>query len=386
MSDLPTGSSAGPSADLVALALRERVKELTCLYGLSQLAADDELPAEELLRRAVRCLPPAWLHPDVAAARVTVDGCEYTTPRFAETRWRQSADVEADGVQCGTVEVGYFEERPAREEGPFLNEERALLDAVARKLGLILERSKAREDRTRLRDQLIHADRLATVGRLAAGLAHELNEPLGAVLGFGQLARKSPALPAEAATDLDRVLAAALHAREIVRKLMLFARRTPPRREPVDVRTAVEEALTVVSTRCTEHGVRVVREYGEGLRPILADLAQVRQVVVNLAVNAVQSMERGGRLTVRTAADGDCVLLSVADEGTGMAQDVLERIFMPFFTTKDVGEGTGLGLSVVHGIVASHGGSIRVTSEIGRGSRFDVRLPVVHAPSGGVGD
>lgn len=379
MSDPP----AAPSPEPVEVALRERVKELTCLYELSQLASDDELALDEVLRRAVGCLPPAWLHTDVAAARIVVDDREYATPRFEETRWRQSAEIDIDGRRCGLVEVGYFAERPPRTEGPFLREERALLDGVARKLGLILERARARDERARLRDQLLHADRLATVGRLTAGLAHELNEPLGAVLGFGQLARKAPGLPPDAARDLDRVLAAALHAREVVRKLMLFSRRTPPRSEPVDIHATIEEALAVVAARCAEAGVHVVREYADAMPPILADPAQVRQVVVNLAVNAIQAMHRDGRLTVRTARDEGYVVLAIEDDGCGMAQEVLERLFMPFFTTKTVGEGTGLGLSVVHGIVASHGGSIHVTSRPGSGSRFDVRFPVVPDRAGG---
>lgn len=357
-------------------ALRERVKELTCLYELSQLSASDDLGLDEVLGRAARILPPACLHPDAARARVSLDGRVHGAPGFPESPSAVlSAPILVDGVRRGTVEVAYEPSLPPRDEGPFLREERHLIDAVGRKLGLLVERIHARDARDRLQEQLLHADRLATIGRLTAGLAHEMNEPLAAVVGFAQLARKCPGLPDAAARDVGRVLAAALHAREVVRKLMLFARRTPPRVEPADLAALADEGLAVVEGRCTAAGIRVVRDFRPDVPRVAADPSQVRQVVVNLAVNAVQAMPAGGTLTVRLRVDGRDAVLEVEDTGVGMSADVLDRIFVPFFTTKEVGEGTGLGLSVVHGIVSSHGGRVSVRSRPGHGSCFEVRLP-----------
>ena len=123
-------------------------------------------------------------------------------------------------------------------------------------------------------------------------------------------------------------------------------------------------------------GVEVVRELAQGLPEITADPAQLKQVLVNLVVNAVQAMPDGGTLTVSTRASDSCVLLIVKDTGAGMSEDVREKVLLPFFTTKDVNEGTGLGLAVVHGIVTSHGGSISVESRPGYGTRFEIGLPV----------
>lgn len=361
-------------------ALRERIKELTCLYSIARLAADRDAPIEATLQGIVDLLPAAWQYPDIATARIVADGRSFTTAGFRETSHRQRAEIVAGDETRGCVEVGYLEERAEADEGPFLREERSLIDAVAREVALVLERRRTEEERRKLREQLRHADRLATIGQLAAGVAHELNEPLGNILGFAQLAAKIPGLPEQAARDLDRIVRAALHAREVVRKLMLFSRQTAPRKTRVDLNQVVREGLYVLESRCAKAGIELVRELSPDLPELTADPSQIHQILVNLVVNAVQAMPAGGRLTVRTAADSTHAALVVEDTGTGMSEEIRQRIFTPFFTTKDVGEGTGLGLAVVHGIVASHGGTIQVESELGRGSRFEVRLPLSPPP------
>jgi signal transduction histidine kinase len=186
---------------------------------------------------------------------------------------------------------------------------------------------------------------------------------------------KSDGIPNGVRRDLDQIVTASLHAREIVKKLMLFSRQTPPRKSSVDLNRIVEEGLSLLATRCAEGGIDVVRHLAVDLLPVWADPVQIQQIVVNLLVNAMQALPGSGRITVATREDGGGARLVVEDTGCGMAVDVKERIFDPFFTTKDVGEGTGLGLSLVHGIVTAHGGSIEVESCVGRGSRFEIHLP-----------
>lgn len=236
--------------------------------------------------------------------------------------------------------------------------------------------SRVRGEQRLLREELRRADRLASIGQLAAGTAHELNEPIAAVLGFAQLAQKTPGLPAPAARDLGKIAQAALHAREIIRQLLLFARQTPPQKAPVDFNQAVREALELVEPRRAAAGVRLASSLAEGLPPIEADAAQLRQVVINLAVNALQASERGGEVEVATGSRDGRLLLSVVDHGAGMSEEVRHHLFLPFYTTKDIGQGTGLGLSVVHGVVTAHGGTIEVTSAPGQGTRIEVRLPL----------
>ncbi len=273
----------------------------------------------------------------------------------------------------------YLAKRPERDEGPFLSEERNLINAVGQQLGLVVERKEAEQARARLEGQLRHADRLATIGLLAAGVAHELNEPLGNVLGFAQLARKCPGLPEAGDRDLGKIEAAALRAREIIKKLLMFARQMPPAKTLVNINEVVEEALSLLEARCATTGVEVERDLDPGLPRIPADPAQINQVIVNLVVNALQAMPDGGALRVRTGADDTHVLLCVEDSGTGMQPEVLQQVFVPFFTTKDIGQGTGLGLPVVHGIVTAHEGSIQVHSEVGAGTQVEIRLPLASA-------
>ncbi len=357
-------------------AVHERVKELTCLYGITQIAERPGLSVAQLVEGAVRLLPAAWQYPEVAVARVVLDGRAHASPGFRAGGRSQRAALVVDRVERGFIEVAYTRHKPEIDEGPFLKEERSLIDAVARQLALVIERREAAAARADLEEQLRHADRLATIGQLAAGVAHELNEPLGNVLGFAQLAVKAVAPGDPVAADLAKITKAALHTREIVRKLMLFARQTPPTKKAVNLNTVVAEGLYIVEARCRKQAVDVVRRLKAGLPEIVADPSQLQQVLVNLVVNAVQAMPSGGRLTIRTdRADGH-VLLVVEDTGVGMTEEVLRQAFIPFFTTKDVDEGTGLGLSVVHGIVSAHGGTIKVESEPGRGSRFEVLLPI----------
>ena len=357
-------------------AVHERVKELTCLYGITQLTQRPEMRLEQVVSGIVRLLPPAWQYPEAAVARVVLDEKAFTTPSFRRGAQRQSAEIVVGGASRGSVEVSYTRQRPEADEGPFLKEERSLIDAVARQLAVVVERREAAAESARLQEQLRHADRLATIGQLAAGVAHELNEPLGNVLGFAQLAKKGGADGASLASDLDKIVAAAMHAREIVRKLMLFARQTPPTKTKVNLNTVIIEGLYLVEARCTKGGVELVRHLEPDLPDIVADPSQLHQVLVNLVVNAVQAMPDGGTLTIWTGRSDGYVALVVEDTGCGMTEAARSQVFIPFFTTKDVNEGTGLGLSVVHGIVSAHGGTITVASELGRGTRFEILLPL----------
>jgi signal transduction histidine kinase len=357
-------------------ALRERVKELTCLYGIDQIRERQDVSLAESLQSIVLLLPPAWLYPDIACARIVHASTVCATPGFRDGPHRMTADIVVRKQARGVVEVVYTEPRPTLDEGPFLRDERRLIDAVANQVGVMIDRRHADEERARLETQLRHADRLATIGQLAAGVAHELNEPLANILGFAQLACKTPALPQAAADDIGKVVTAALHAREVISRLMLFARQKMPAHGQVKLNELVENGLYLLESRCAKAGIRIVRRLDPSLPEIAADAGQLHQVLVNLVVNATQATPAGGTITIITERTGEDVFLTVTDTGAGMTNEVLSRIFMPFFTTKGVGEGTGLGLPVVHGIVTAHGGRIDVESKPGRGARFRVLLPI----------
>jgi len=357
-------------------ALRERVKELTCLYSIAQVADRKGISLEGVLTGIADLLPPAWQYPEVTAGRIILDERVYSTPGFQSDKQVQHADIIVNGHSRGRVEVVYLEEKPILDEGPFLREERNLIDAIARQVALIVERREAELERTRLQEQLRHADRLATLGQLAAGVAHEINEPLGSVLGFAQLIKKDPQLSKQGRKDISKIEDASLHAREIVKKLMLFGRQMPPQKTNINLNMLIEEGLYFLRSRCKKSGIKIDLQLDRNIPEIPADQSQIYQVLVNLAVNATQAMPDGGELTIKTKLGENFVSMIVKDSGSGMDEETRKKIFMPFFTTKDVGEGTGIGLSVVHGIVTSHGGKIKVTSEINKGSAFEVQLPI----------
>jgi len=361
-------------------ALRERVKELTCLYGISQLVEQPDLSTDELFQGIVELLPPAVQYPELASAELSLDGRAYRSSNWRVPQRSLSAPILSGGRPRGSVSVGYPTVSPELEPDLFLPEEQALVDGVAGQVGLAVERRAAVEERHRLEEQLRHADRLATIGQLAAGVAHELNEPLGSILGFAQLAGRDEKLPAQTRRDLDRIVAAALHAREVIQKLMFFARQLPPRTTGVDLNELIRDGLYFLEARCRRSGIELVRAPDPQLPEVVADPSQLLQVLVNLVVNAIQAMPKGGRLTIATAHDRESVSLSVEDTGVGMSAETIEQIFLPFFTTKDHSEGTGLGLPVAHGIVTAHGGTISVESKVGIGSRFSVRLPLEPGP------
>jgi len=226
---------------------------------------------------------------------------------------------------------------------------------------------------------LVQAAKLAAVGALAAGVAHELNNPLTSVLGFAELSLTNPEVGVSVRHDLEIIAHEAGRARDIVRNLLDFARQTKPQRLPTDVNHVLKHTLDLIRQHIEKSGVIITEDYTPDVGLLTLDSGQIKQVFLNLITNAAQAMPRGGKLSLRTACLDDGVAISVSDTGQGIPPEIQDRIFEPFFTTKAVGEGTGLGLSVSFGIIQEHGGRISVESQVGQGSTFTVWLPVDQA-------
>ncbi|MFA5773672.1 MAG: ATP-binding protein [Candidatus Paceibacterota bacterium] len=366
------------STESEQLALRERTKELSCLYGIAQIAA---LPGlNNVLQAIANLLPSAWLYPEVAVGCIKFDNYTCSTGDYKNTLNKISADIIINNAKRGVVEIIYTAERPEMDEGPFLKEERSLIDTVAKEVSIIIERMLVEEDKIKLQEQVRHSDRLATIGQLSAGVAHELNEPLSNILGFAQLVRKIPGLPKAAEHDIDKIINYSLHARETVKKLLMFSRQMPTKKAWISVNQVVQDGLYFLKSRCEKEGIELIRLLDTELPEIYADQSQLHQVLVNLVVNAIQAMPNGGKITIKTLVSGDHIILIVEDTGIGMSKEIMKKIFIPFFTTKEVGQGTGLGLSLAHGIITAHGGVINVESKVNAGSRFEVKLPIKAPP------
>jgi two-component system NtrC family sensor kinase len=237
-------------------------------------------------------------------------------------------------------------------------------------------------------EQLRHADRVATVGQLASGIAHELGTPLNVVAGYAKMIVSGDDTREEDAEGARVIVEQAVRMTAIIRQLLDFARRGEPHLENGDLPTVADRTVKMLAHLATQRQVEIHLSSPSGPARVRMDETQVQQVITNLLLNAIQAMPDGGRVDidlgkVRVSKPGsasgerDYVRLAIVDQGIGIVPANLTRVFEPFFTTKDVGEGTGLGLSVCHGIVEEHGGWIAVDNNVGKGSRFTVYLPAI---------
>jgi two-component system NtrC family sensor kinase len=238
-----------------------------------------------------------------------------------------------------------------------------------------------------LRDKLVHAEKMAAVGQLVSGVAHEVNNPLTAILGFADLLMENPELPETARKDLRVILQEAQRTKQIVQNLLSFARQMPPQRNAVQLNAILRRTIQLRSYDFTSHGVDVVEHLDQDLPDVMGDAHQLQQVFLNILNNAYDAVHEVGqpaRIEIVSTKAGDAVEVSFSDNGNGISHP--DKIFDPFFTTKEVGKGTGLGLSICYGIVKEHGGEILCHNNIGgKGATFIVRLPASsHTASLGV--
>jgi signal transduction histidine kinase len=284
----------------------------------------------------------------------------------------------------GALSVG---DRVGRE---FSADELQALQAFADQTALALENARlyaaAQDSLTRLREtqaQLVQAAKMSALGQLVSGVAHELNNPLSVIIGYGQLllARE---VPDSLRRPVELMVAQGDRMAKIVRNLLFFARQRPPERAAVNLQAVIEQTLSLRIHQLTLSGITVESEFAPDLPEITGDAQQLEQVFLNLLLNAEQAILEArpqGRIGIRTRVSdgGDVVFADVIDDGPGVSPEVLPRVFEPFFTTKMVGSGTGLGLSVSYGILEEHGGRLTVQSKRGE-TIFTVELPVSHAP------
>lgn len=234
-------------------------------------------------------------------------------------------------------------------------------------------------ERRKMEDLLRRADKMSAVGQLAAGVAHEINNPLGVILGFAQ-AIAHRLQPNDALTmPLQSIAREAVRCKNLVQDLLTFSRVSKADREPLDINQTIESALSLVMAQAKIVKVEIKKDFQTGLPRVLGNANQLQQVIINLANNALDAMKGAGTLTVQTnlLQNGNLswVLLKIVDSGPGIPPEVLPRIFEPFFTTKPIGQGTGLGLSLVHEIIKKHSGIVDVQTQTGR-TEFCIKLPV----------
>lgn len=243
--------------------------------------------------------------------------------------------------------------------------------------------AKSHKELKAAQDQLIHAERLASMGQLSAGIAHELNNPLGSILLYSHLLLKTVKDDSEKKGDISMIVSEATRCKNIVRDLLNFSRQGSVNREKTDINGVIGKSLEAAHGLPGMQKVRVVRDFAGDMPPMMVDGSQLQQVFMNLISNAVWAMKEGGTLTLKTRLkDAGTVEILVRDTGCGIPKENLKKLFSPFFTTKKMGEGTGLGLAISYGIIKMHSGQISAESAEGIGTTFKIELPLIAARNG----
>jgi len=273
-----------------------------------------------------------------------------------------------------TQYINYFEETI---EKHFQETIDPILDTDGQSLGTV-HILKDLTEHHKMAAQLMITDRLASVGEMAAGLAHELNNPLTSVIGFSELLQEKK-LPEDLQRDIQIISQEALRAAEVIRNLLAFARRHEPSKDWVDMNVLIHKVLDICNYEQRVNNIHIVTNLDADLPEIKADYFQMQQVLLNIIINAEYFITKAhgeGTIVISSSRFGDNIRISIKDDGPGMSENVLNRIFDPFFTTKEVGKGTGLGLSIGHGIITQHGGKLYAESSEGKGATFFIELPI----------
>lgn len=245
--------------------------------------------------------------------------------------------------------------------------------------------NRMKEELKKTQLQLLQSEKMASLGKLAAGVAHQLNNPLSGITLFTKLVMEEYTLEEGARKDLARVMEDAERCRDTVKELLEFARQTKHLRRPHDINRALSRTLFLLENQSLFQNIVIEKDLDQNLPPVHSDIQQLNHMFMNIILNAAQAMEGNGRLGIKTIflPEKERVHIEISDTGPGIPEEILSHIFDPFFTTKQEGEGTGLGLSLVYGIVQNQGGEIKALSTPGKGATFIVDLPITPKDHGG---
>ncbi|MEJ2233013.1 MAG: PAS domain S-box protein [Syntrophobacterales bacterium] len=474
-------------------ALGERVKELNCLYGIADLAERPGISTEEIIQGTVDLIPAGLQYPEIACARIVLGEKEFRSAKFEGSIWKQTTDIIVHGNPIGTLAVHYLEEKPEEDEGPFLREERSLINAIAKRLKHIIEHREADEalshlasivkssddaiigktldgvitswntgaetiygysaeealgrsisillppdhpdeikpifqkiatgenvvryetvrvrkdgkrinvsltvspiedkagkiigastiardisERKRIEEALRETDKLVTVGRLAAGVAHSIRNPLTSVKMRLFSMERSVDLSENQREDLKVIAEEIRNVNNIVQSFLDFSRRPKLKMQRVSFSDLVDMALRLLEQRFDSYGVEIEVSRQRRLPEIWADPDQLKEALVNLLVNSCEAMGNGGLIVIQEEEvaqerSGREVVIRITDNGPGIPESIQDKLFNPFFSTKE--EGTGLGLSITVRIVEEHGGTLKLRSREGEGATFVITLP-----------
>lgn len=351
--------------------LQERIKELTCLYDISKIISRNEPCSDAILMEICEISKIAWRFPSESIVELKLNNFYFTTSELPQEAMFQVSQIDLFEKESGFVKVLY----PMDERFYFLDEEQKLLDKIALEISAYVEKNINKEKEKQFQRSVARVDRLSILGEITAGIAHELNTPLGNILGFAELIKEQN-IDKQVAQDISKIINASIYSREIVKKLMFFSCEMPQNMEVVLIKPIVVEALSLLGPNFKKAKVSYNLIFDNPELKAQIDTIQLTQILFNILINSIYVAPENSVITLEVYSENNNFYIEIADEGTGIPEEIKSKIFEPFFTTKPIGEGSGLGLSVVHGIIKSHKGDIIAIDNQPKGIIFQVRLPL----------
>ena len=351
--------------------LRERIKELECLYEISTLVSKSS-ELKPILPKICNILSQAFQFPEITSVTISLFSETYSSTIQHDGAWFLKQDILFQGEWIGNIRVSYKSNSDS--QPTFLKEEKKLLKKVSEEISFLYEREHRVKNEEALNAIVRRQEKLALLGEMTAGVAHELNTPLGNVIGFAEFILES-SRENNSIEDAKKIKQSALHAREIVKKLMLFSCNVPQRLENECIDSMIGEALDLISPLLKQSNIEVEFFNHCPLAKASIDKVQFIQVLFNLLNNAIQASQTGNKIHVSLSEVREYINISIQDFGSGIPVEIQDKIFDPFFTYNKEGRGNGLGLSVVHGIIKQHKGRIQFSSEVDQGSTFVISIP-----------
>ncbi|MEP0212737.1 MAG: HAMP domain-containing sensor histidine kinase [Cellulophaga sp.] len=354
--------------------LKERIKELTCLYDVTSIIVNCDYNEIEVgLQAIVSCLKNAWQYIDDTYVVLKTNDYHIISKKEHTDYVFLSSAITLFNKEIGTIKVGY----PSKKYSvlDFLEEEQLLLNNVCLEVGNLLERKEIKENEILIKRQVEQSDRLRILGEITAGIAHELNTPLANILGFAELLKDRNKEDAQATKDVDKIINSAIYSREVVKKLMFFACEMPQQKSLVNIIPICKEAIELLKPILKTKSIAFNFTSSNPEIALKIDRIQLTQVLFNLVINAIYFSKEKGVIDLEIKDKSATVEIHIKDQGSGIDSKLGNKIFEPFFTTKPVGDGSGLGLSVVHGIVKSHKGNLSYSANTPKGTIFTVTIP-----------
>ncbi len=353
--------------------LKERIKELTCLYDISSVIVQHDDSIVNTLNAICVILKRAWRFSEEAIVELKLDNYYILTESIPKKYVVQRSDIFVFNENLGFINVYYPSAR--FNEKHFLKDEEKLLNKVSSDIGFFYEKQLNKGKEEQLKRSLERGDRLSILGEITAGIAHELNTPLGNILGFAEFIHDRTE-EKQSKQDSSKIIKAAIYSREVVKKLMFFSCEMPQNMKSVKIKPIVLEALTLLGPNFKKAEVFHKLSLENSSLEAQLDTIQLTQVLFNILINSIYVSPKLSTIEVKVYNDENNFFIEISDEGPGVKEENRSKIFEPFFTTKPIGEGSGLGLSVVHGIVKSHKGDIVFFDKKTKGTVFQIRLPL----------